>query len=68
MDIERLKDKEVQDWIEENTHENVHDLAFKKSPFDDIPMRFYKTGDLCSRDEDGDILYYGRLDYQVKIR
>ncbi|MGV8995281.1 MAG: amino acid adenylation domain-containing protein [Flavobacterium sp.] len=30
--------------------------------------RFYKTGDLCSRDEDGDILYYGRLDYQVKIQ
>lgn len=31
------------------------------------PQRFYKTGDLCMEDEDGDILYYGRRDNQVKI-
>ncbi|MGV9003537.1 amino acid adenylation domain-containing protein [Flavobacterium sp.] len=30
--------------------------------------RYYKTGDLCSMDDDGDILYFGRLDYQVKIQ
>lgn len=30
--------------------------------------RFYKTGDLCYIDEDGDIMYSGRLDYQVKIQ
>lgn len=30
--------------------------------------RFYKTGDICSEDKDGDILYYGRSDYQVKIQ
>lgn len=30
--------------------------------------RFYKTGDLCFIDEDGDILYSGRLDFQVKIQ
>ncbi len=29
--------------------------------------RFYKTGDLCFTEEDGDILYAGRIDYQVKI-
>jgi amino acid adenylation domain-containing protein len=30
--------------------------------------RFYKTGDLCYIDEDGDIMYSGRLDFQVKIQ
>lgn len=30
--------------------------------------RFYKTGDLCYFDEEGDILYSGRLDFQVKIQ
>ncbi len=30
--------------------------------------RYYKTGDLCYFDEDGDIMLSGRLDYQVKIQ
>jgi amino acid adenylation domain-containing protein len=30
--------------------------------------RFYKTGDSCYFDEDGDIMLAGRLDYQVKIQ
>ncbi|MBQ4819568.1 AMP-binding protein [Aquimarina sp. MMG016] len=30
--------------------------------------RFYRTGDLCSRDEEGDILYLGRVDFQAKIQ
>jgi len=30
--------------------------------------RFYKTGDSCCFDKDGDILLAGRLDYQVKIQ
>lgn len=30
--------------------------------------RFYKTGDICSMDQDGDIAYYGRKDSQVKIQ
>ena len=30
--------------------------------------RFYKTGDLCKCDEEGDILYVGRLDFQVKVQ
>ena len=29
---------------------------------------FYKTGDLCYMDEEGDILYSGRLDFQAKIQ
>jgi amino acid adenylation domain-containing protein len=28
---------------------------------------YYKTGDLCKIDEDGDIIYCGRKDYQVKV-
>jgi len=31
-------------------------------------VRYYKTGDLCFKDEDGDYLYVGRADFQVKIR
>jgi len=30
--------------------------------------RWYLTGDICSMTEDGDILYYGRKDSQVKIQ
>lgn len=30
--------------------------------------RFYRTGDLCVMDTDGDVLYLGRLDHQVKIQ
>ena len=31
-------------------------------------IRFYHTGDLCFKDEDGDIMYSGRLDHQAKIQ
>lgn len=30
--------------------------------------RYYKTGDLCRIDNDGDIIYCGRKDHQVKIQ
>ena len=30
--------------------------------------RFYRTGDLCTMDTEGDVLYLGRLDHQVKIQ
>jgi D-alanine--poly(phosphoribitol) ligase subunit 1 len=30
--------------------------------------RFYKTGDLCYKDSDGDIMYLGRVDFQAKVQ
>ncbi len=30
--------------------------------------RYYRTGDICKADADGDIAYYGRKDSQVKIQ
>lgn len=41
--------------------------------FVEIPVRgenhrFYRTGDLCYMDEDGDIMYAGRMDNQAKIQ
>lgn len=30
--------------------------------------RFYRTGDLCYMDDEGDIMYSGRIDFQVKIQ
>ena len=29
---------------------------------------YYRTGDLCFEDQDGDIMYSGRLDFQTKIQ
>lgn len=42
--------------------------AFIELRHNGIDQRFYKTGDLCYFDEEGDIMYSGRLDYQVKIQ
>ncbi len=33
-----------------------------------VSVRYYKTGDLCIKDDEGDFLYVGRVDFQVKIR
>lgn len=41
--------------------------SFVSLTFEDVTERYYKTGDLCIQDEEGDIMYFGRLDYQVKI-
>lgn len=31
-------------------------------------VRWYKSGDLCYKDQDGDIMYSGRMDHQAKIQ
>lgn len=40
----------------------------QKSFFDYKGIRYYKTGDLCYKDNDGDIMYVGRKDFQTKIQ
>lgn len=42
--------------------------AFVLLEYNGTSRKFYKTGDLCLVDEDNDILYFGRLDNQVKIQ
>ena len=40
----------------------------KESFFEKDGIRWYKTGDLCYKDADGDFMYSGRMDYQAKIQ
>jgi D-alanine--poly(phosphoribitol) ligase subunit 1 len=42
--------------------------AFFFTQYDGKLTRFYRTGDLCVEDEDGDYLYLGRIDFQTKIQ
>ena len=50
----------------ENPEKNKE--SFFEMEIDGISNRFYKTGDSCYFDIDGDIMLAGRLDYQVKIQ
>ena len=49
-------------------NEEKNKEAFFNIEYNQQPTRFYKTGDLCSMDESGDILYMGRIDFQAKIQ
>ncbi len=49
-----------------NEERNAKSFFIKNEDGKDI--RYYKTGDLCFKDEDHDFLYVGRADFQVKIR
>lgn len=42
--------------------------AFFHTQYNGEEERFYKTGDLCKADEEGDLLYLGRIDFQTKIQ
>lgn len=50
-----------------NSQEKSDAVFFLKDIGGEI-KRFYKTGDLCYKDDEGDIMYSGRLDFQVKIQ
>lgn len=43
-------------------------MRFIPNPFDDGQSKLYKTGDLCQYLEDGNILFRGRSDVQIKVR
>ncbi|TPN89135.1 amino acid adenylation domain-containing protein [Aquimarina algicola] len=49
-----------------NEKKNKSTFFFKE--YNNEQIKFYKTGDLCTVDEDGDILYLGRVDFQAKIQ
>lgn len=49
-------------------NEEKNKEAFFYTDYNNQQTRFYKTGDLCSMDESGDILYMGRMDFQAKIQ
>ena len=42
-------------------------VAFFEKELHGIAHRFYRTGDLCIKDSDGDIFFLGRIDSQVQI-
>jgi len=42
--------------------------AFFFCEYNGEKTRFYKTGDLCVQDIEGDIMYLGRIDFQTKIQ
>jgi non-ribosomal peptide synthetase component F len=42
--------------------------SFFEREWEGTIRRFYRTGDSCYLDKEGDIMYSGRLDFQVKIQ
>ena len=42
--------------------------AFLDNPFTGEKKRFYKTGDLVVLNDDGQLVFNGRIDFQVKVR
>ena len=49
-------------------NEEKNKESFFEMEFEGTATRFYKTGDSCYFDADGDIMLAGRLDHQVKIQ
>lgn len=52
-----------------NPKKNKEAFFFKTfNHHDKNKLRFYRTGDLCFKQETGHYMYLGRIDFQVKIR
>lgn len=49
-------------------NEEKNKEAFFYTEYIGANTRFYKTGDLCLADEEGDIMYLGRIDSQIKVQ
>lgn len=45
-----------------------NEQAFFEINVNNEKLRLYHTGDLCFKDEEGDIMYVGRMDTQIKIQ
>ncbi len=45
---------------------NAESFIYPKGPNDG--RRYYRTGDRCLMDADGDLMYLGRIDHQVKVQ
>lgn len=61
-----IADDQVTKGYWKNDEKNASSFFYKE--VNGEKMRFYHTGDLCYKDEDGDIMYSGRLDHQAKIQ
>ena len=48
---------------EQRTSDSIFEISYLNRI-----MTFYKTGDICYFDDEGDIMLSGRMDYQVKIQ
>jgi D-alanine--poly(phosphoribitol) ligase subunit 1 len=51
-------------WKNEEKNKEV----FFYAGYNGTATRFYKTGDLCLSDAEGDIMYLGRIDSQIKVQ
>jgi len=49
-------------------NEEKNKEAFFYMDHNGLSTRFYRSGDLCIADDDGDIMYLGRVDSQVKVQ
>ena len=49
-------------------NEEKNKEAFFHTEYKGEMTRFYRTGDLCKEDSEGDIYYLGRIDFQTKIQ
>ncbi len=49
-------------------NEQKNKSVFVTKTIEGKPVKFYKSGDLCYMDEDGDFMFVGRADFQVKVR
>ena len=49
-------------------NEEKNKEAFFYTEYNGVATRFYKSGDLCITDQEGDIMYLGRVDSQIKVQ
>ena len=61
-----ISGKQVTPGYWENPEKNKSSFFYKD--YKGKKTRFYRTGDACFKDESGDFLYVGRVDFQAKIQ